>query len=191
MSEQTVAVYLGYLWDAFALTWLVSALAVKRTTRAEPHWVALGRSLVLGALLYCLYAVPPPWHWLHLRIVPDAPWAHWAGLMIAVFAMLFSAWARLALGTNWSSRATIKEGHELIVRGPYRLVRNPIYTGIFFALVGSAVALGQVRHFLGLPLVLLVWWWKIANEQRILREQFGDEYVRYCREVKAFIPYVI
>lgn len=191
MSEQVVATYLGYLWDAFAVVWLVSALAVKRTTRAEPHWVAIGRSVLLGLALYGLYAAPPQWHWLRLRLVPDSPSAHAAGLAIAALAMAFAAWARFALGTNWSSRATIKEGHELIVRGPYRIVRNPIYTGIFFAMVGTAVALGQVRHFLGLPLVLLVWWWKIANEQKILREQFGDQYLRYCREVKAFIPYVI
>ena len=191
MADPRVGIYISYLWDAFAVAWLLSAVAVKRTTRAEPHWIALSRSLLLGCILYWLIAIPPHWHWLHLRVVPETPVFEWFGFGLALASMLFAAWARIALGTNWSSRATIKEGHELIVRGPYRIVRNPIYTGIFFALVGTAIALGQVRHFLGLPLVLTVWAWKIANEQRLLRAQFGDQYTRYCHEVKTFIPYVI
>lgn len=191
MTHPQIADYLGYLWDAFALSWLLSALAVKRTTRAEAHWIAISRSILLGGFLYWLYVVPPHWHWLHARVVPDSATAEWMGLGVAVLGMLFAGWARFALGTNWSSRATIKQGHELIIRGPYRIVRNPIYTGIFFALLGTAIALGQLRHFLGLPPVLAVWIWKIANEQRLLRAEFGDSYARYCREVKAFLPYLI
>ena len=191
MLHASVPDLLGFMWDAFALVWLVSAFAVKRTTRAELHAVAILRSSLLAAALYVLFMAPPRWHWLHARALAHTPEIQWTGLAIGLGGMLFAVWARFALGTNWSSRATIKEGHELIVRGPYRLVRNPIYTGIFFAMVGTAVALGQVRHFLALPAVLLVWIWKIANEQKILRQQFGEEYVRYCREVKAFIPYVI
>lgn len=191
MHSSHVVIYLGYLWDAFALVWLVSALSVKRTARAEPHWVALSRSIVLGGLLYWLFLVPPHVHWLHARVVPQTPFFAWMGFGIAIAAMLFAGWARIAIGRNWSSRATIKEGHELIVRGPYRMVRNPIYTGIFFALLGTAISLGQVRHFLVLPVVLLLFAWRINNEQRILREQFGEDYVRYCHEVKAFVPYLI
>lgn len=183
--------YLGYLWDAFALAWLASALAVKRTTRAEPHWIALGRSLLLCLLLYWLIKAPPHWHWLHVRVVPDTEAMRWLGLLLAVAGMSFAGWARVILGRNWSSRATIKQQHELVVRGPYRLVRNPIYTGILVAFLGTAVVLGEVRDFLGMPLLLLVWTWKIANEERLLRQQFGEEYVRYCREVKSLIPYVL
>jgi protein-S-isoprenylcysteine O-methyltransferase len=138
-----------------------------------------------------LFDVPPQWAWLHRRIVPNTNVVLFTGVALTVLGVAFAIWARLALGTNWSSRATIKQGHELIIRGPYRIVRNPIYTGIFFALLGTALALGQVRHFLGLPILLLGWVWKITTEQRLLRAQFGESYERYCKEVKAFIPYVI
>lgn len=191
MSHAALADLLEYAWYALALVWLVTWFATKRTTRAEPNWVSFARSVMLGVIFVLLFDVPPQWAWLHRRIVPNTDALLLTGVVLTVLGVAFAIWARLALGTNWSSRATIKQGHELIIRGPYRMVRNPIYTGIFFALLGTALALGQVRHFLGLPILLLGWVWKITTEQRLLRAQFGESYERYCREVKAFIPYVI
>ena len=191
MTHNETIALLKYLWDALAIVWLVTALMAKRNHLAEPHWRAIGRSIVLGGILYVLFEVPPHWHLLHRRIVPQGGGADVVGLAVMLLGTAFAIWARFALGTNWSSRATIKQDHELVIRGPYRIVRNPIYTGLFFALMGTAVVLGQVRHFIALPILLIVWALKIHNEQRLLREQFGDAYLQYCRDVRAFIPYVI
>jgi protein-S-isoprenylcysteine O-methyltransferase Ste14 len=57
--------------------------------------------------------------------------------------MLFSVWARVHIGRNWSGVVTIKEGHELVDTGPYALVRHPIYTGLLVAFIGSAFARGN------------------------------------------------
>jgi protein-S-isoprenylcysteine O-methyltransferase Ste14 len=58
------------------------------------------------------------------------------------------------LGRNWSGTVTIKQDHELIASGPYALVRHPIYTGLLLALVGSAMARGELR---GAIAVLVAW----------------------------------
>ncbi len=142
-------------------------------------------------MLYFLYFNPPRVAWLHWQLVPRTEAWQVTGVVLTLVGIAFAIWARFALGSNWSAKVTIKRDHQLIVRGPYRIVRNPIYTGIFTAVIGTAVALGQVRQFLPLPLMFSLWIWKTMGEQRLLREQFGEEYVRYCRNVKAFIPYVL
>jgi len=83
---------------------------------------------------------------------------------------------------------TVKLDHELIRSGPYRSVRHPIYTGLLLALLGSAIALREVRGFLGLALVALAFLRKIAIEERFLIEQFGAAYDRYRAEVPALLP---
>jgi protein-S-isoprenylcysteine O-methyltransferase Ste14 len=45
--------------------------------------------------------------------------------------------------------ATLKEDHELIRRGPYAFVRHPIYTGFFFAMIGTALTVGLCASYIG------------------------------------------
>lgn len=93
------------------------------------------------------------------------------------------------LGKQWSLQARVLEHHELIRRGPYRIVRHPIYTGMFGMLIASALAHG---HWLGLVIASLIYYlgtvMRIRSEEKLLREQFGSEYEEYAREVPAFIP---
>ena len=67
-------------------------------------------------------------------------------LGVAAAGVAFAIWARHELGANWSGTVTIKEGHRLVRRGPYAVVRNPIYTGFVAATLGSAALVGgEVR----------------------------------------------
>jgi protein-S-isoprenylcysteine O-methyltransferase Ste14 len=103
--------------------------------------------------------------------------------------MLFSVWARVHLGGNWSGIVTIKHGHELIADGPYAIVRHPIYTGLLVAFMGSAMARGDWR---GVLVVLIVWWalWrKLRLEERWMVERFGQQYETYRRRVPALVPF--
>ena len=85
----------------------------------------------------------------------------------------------------------IKRDHELIRQGPYRLVRHPIYSGILCGAVGTSIAFGALRNLLALPLLLLGFWVKASAEERLLRSQFGERYLEYCREVRsAIIPFL-
>ena len=47
------------------------------------------------------------------------------------------------LGGNWSNSVTVKENHTLILRGPYRIARHPIYSGILLGMLGSALQRGD------------------------------------------------
>ena len=82
----------------------------------------------------------------------------------------------------------MKEGHELIEKGPYRFVRHPIYTGIVAACIGTALAIGEWRCILGLIVVLLGLALKVAQEERLMMATFPHAYPQYRRRVKALIP---
>ncbi|MEO8445678.1 MAG: isoprenylcysteine carboxylmethyltransferase family protein, partial [Gammaproteobacteria bacterium] len=77
---------------------------------------------------------------------------------------------------------------ELIVSGPYRLVRHPIYTGLLLAFAGSAVALGEWRGILGVFVALPAFWWKLSLEEAWLQEQFGVAWTSYRERVPALLP---
>ena len=86
---------------------------------------------------------------------------------------------------------TFKHGHELIRRGPYRLVRHPIYTGLLVMALGTALDVGQLRCWLALPLMAAAFLIKLRQEEKLLLQHFPQEYPIYKRQVKALVPFVI
>src|SRR5450755_3974668 len=109
----------------------------------------------------------------------------WIGAAVTIAGLLFAVWAREHLGRNWSRSVTIKQGHELITTGPYAVVRHPIYTGILAGLLGTAIALSQVRGFIAFLLMFLMLWLKLRMEEQWMRSQFGETYATYARETAA------
>jgi protein-S-isoprenylcysteine O-methyltransferase Ste14 len=78
---------------------------------------------------------------------------------------------------------------KLVVVGPYRHVRNPMISGIFFILLGEVLMFGSVP--------LLVWFLVFVlgnatyiplSEERGLARRFGEEYIRYKRHMPRWIP---
>ena len=110
-------------------------------------------------------------------------------VLLVLVSLIFVTAAVRTLGKQWSLQARVLEHHELIRRGPYRIVRHPIYTGMFGMLIVSSMAHG---HWLGLIIASFVYYlgtvMRIKSEEKLLREQFGSEYDDYTREVPAFIP---
>ncbi len=102
----------------------------------------------------------------------------------------FSVWARLMLGDNWSNRVTVKENHTLARRGPYRIVRHPIYSGILLGMLGSALQRGGIRCFVGVLICGFSFWLKTRVEERFMVQSFGEEYLQYRHKVKALAPFI-
>ena len=86
---------------------------------------------------------------------------------------------------------TVKQNHELILRGPYGVVRHPMYSGFLFALAGTAIAVGEIRAFIGLGLAFITFFIKSAVEERFMREEFSDENARYSQRVRRLIPFIL
>lgn len=69
-------------------------------------------------------------------------------------------------------------------------MRHPIYTGLLVALLGTAIAMGELRCFLGVLLAAIAWKIKSVSEETLMVQQFGEQYTRYREQVKSLVPYL-
>lgn len=179
------------MWMGWALYWWALSRHVKVTVRRES---LVSRLLHIGPLavaVLLLWVPRVPFASLGERVLPWTEALFWVGAALTAAGLLFTVWARVHLGTNWSGTVTLKRGHELITSGPYAFVRHPIYTGLLLAFLGSALARDEWRGVLALALVALALWRKLRNEERWMREQFGDAYSAYSKRVAALVPRVL
>jgi protein-S-isoprenylcysteine O-methyltransferase Ste14 len=70
-------------------------------------------------------------------------------------------------------------------------VRHPIYTGLLFGFIGTAIAQGRRTGLLAVVLFYLTALRKYRLEERWMRERFGIAYDAYRSRVKAIIPFVL
>jgi len=179
------------MWFSWVVYWWVASRDVKSTVRRESLSSRLLHIVPLAIAVLLLSARRAPIAVLGERFMPLAEWPFWLGLLLTAGGLLFTIWARLHLGKNWSGTVTIKKGHELITTGPYALVRHPIYTGLLLAFLGSALALGEWRGVLAFALAAAALWLKLRIEERWMRQQFGDAYQVYSQRVATLIPFVL
>lgn len=78
---------------------------------------------------------------------------------------------------------------RLVVRGPYRLVRNPMYLGAGLALVGAALVYRSVALVAyAAALLVATHLFVVLYEEPTLRRTFGEDYEAYCRRVRRWLP---
>ena len=115
--------------------------------------------------------------------------------VLTMFVAIGSVWFVLnairTLGKQWSLAARVLEGHKLVTEGPYRIVRNPIYTGMFGMLLATGLA---ISHWIGLLMGIIVFAVgtviRVHSEEKLLRETFGAEFEAYAQRVPAVIPFL-
>jgi protein-S-isoprenylcysteine O-methyltransferase len=172
-----------------ALVWLASSFRTKRAVKAESLASGIVHRLPVIAgyvLLFGGFSLGP----LDVRIVPATVVWILLGVILTLAGILCAILARFTLGRNWSAIVTLKQDHELIQSGLYKVVRHPIYSSFLLAMLGTAVAFGRLRDFLALLLATLGWKIKSLGEERFMRNQFGDQYAEYMGRVKGLIPFV-
>ena len=180
------------LWAVWVLYWIVSARNVKTTRQSESLSSRSAHLFPILAAAALILAPPfPAGKFLFNRFAPSSIVVCWSGCMLVFAGLGVSCWARLHLGRNWSSRVTVKEGHELIRSGPYALIRHPIYTGMLCAIAGTALVENQWRALLALLLMGFSFWRKLRVEERLMALTFPGAYRDYCARTAALIPFVL
>jgi len=183
--------FLAACFVVFLLVWIIAAFSTKRTVRRSGRW--RGGFLLITAVSILVarltrgtgaaWVVHPLWpHMLAIALVGDA---------LAFAGLVLMLWARFTLGRNWSASVVLKHEHELIVRGPYRLVRHPIYSGGILMMLGWVVWSGLVVSVIAWLFTIILFWFKAGEEERLLTEHFGNSYRDYKSRVKGLIPYVL
>ncbi|HSU06078.1 MAG TPA: isoprenylcysteine carboxylmethyltransferase family protein [Acetobacteraceae bacterium] len=177
------------MWTAWLLYWGAAALRTRATIRQESVSSRLlhNTPLLIGVWLLTFQGLPGTW--LNARFLPRGDEWFWLGAVMIAAGLLWSVFARLHLGANWSAVVTLKQGHELIRTGPYRWTRHPIYTGLLLAIAGSVIAQGEWRSLLALALITAAFLCKISVEEHFMSAEFPDAYARYRAEVPALVPF--
>ena len=107
-------------------------------------------------------------------------------LVVASFALL--AWSARTMVRGGSSLPVHRPTEHLVIRGPYRWSRNPIYTAMVLAFLGLGLARAS-WWFIGLAVAaaLLLRWGVILREEAYLVGKFGDEYREYANRVRRWL----
>ena len=138
------------------------------------------------------YFIWVPYAVIALRPGPeiDVPGAlRWAGLALIVAGVLFMIWSAATLGRHFDVEIQVHGAHEVVRRGPYAVVRHPIYTGMAVHFLGACLATGNLVLLAGTLLVSFPALYQRATaEERLLRDRLGDAYERYVREVPMLVP---
>ncbi|HLQ39191.1 MAG TPA: isoprenylcysteine carboxylmethyltransferase family protein [Planctomycetota bacterium] len=143
--------------------------------------------------------IPPQWFLaamaalllLH-QVVPGGRWIPWPYNYAGLGLVVLGGWLSLAGNLNFRRAGTpvrpFTRATALVVQGPYRFTRNPMYLGMVVVLAGGAFACGTATPWLvPLPFALLLDRRFIVREERFMAGLFGDGYRDYCRRVRRWL----
>lgn len=156
---------------------------------ATLHRIGGWRWYVPTALLPVEWLLPPALIALRVGQI-EAGWlpVRVAGLAAGLAGAVLLVWAAVRLGRFLMHEAAVRQDHALVVSGPYRFVRHPVYTGYLALLFGSGVASLNFCLLLLWPVSLLGILIQAASEEQLLAARFGREYECYAGRVGRLVP---
>jgi protein-S-isoprenylcysteine O-methyltransferase Ste14 len=161
----------------------------------SPLWM-LRHLLAIGALPFTMAVLIPVWLARRNGIVPALGAtaaeiaAQLAGLALLVLGfILFVASLRRFAAEGSGTLAPWDPPRALVVRGPYRYVRNPMISGVVFVLFGEGLILLSRPHLAwGLTFLAINALYIPLLEEPLLEQRFGEAYREYCRHVPRLFP---
>jgi protein-S-isoprenylcysteine O-methyltransferase Ste14 len=113
------------------------------------------------------------------------PWP--IGALTILLGAAIIAWA-LYVFESWRCLAKLDTHHKLCTIGPYAHLRHPIYLACDLLAIGSFLWLPTITTGVGMIAMIITGDVRARREEKVLRETFGDEYRRYERAVKRYVP---
>jgi protein-S-isoprenylcysteine O-methyltransferase Ste14 len=150
------------------------------------------REIVLLVIAWIAFFVPLIWIATPLLAFADYP-LYPIPLVIGTLCLVVGLWlfyrSHADLGTNWSITLEVREKHKLITNGVYGWVRHPMYLALFIYAVGQALV---VPNWLAAPsygvAMVLLFALRVGPEERMLLEEFGNDYEAYRATTRRLIP---
>jgi len=119
---------------------------------------------------------------------PAPTWLRGMGVGLGVTSVGLFVWTHVVLGRFWSPYVQLRPSHRLITAGPYTRIRHPMYS----AIVGWMTSLGLVAaNWFPLAcaaLCALQFLLRIQGEEKMMLQQFGDEYREYMKRTGRLLP---
>jgi protein-S-isoprenylcysteine O-methyltransferase Ste14 len=159
---------------------------ILRSARGPRETVLLLISLTgLGVLPFAYVATAIP----RFAAYTFHPIQAWLGLLVAIAALVMFHLTHRALGRNWSISLDVREDHQLVTDGIYRRVRHPMYSAFWLWAIAQALLLPNwVAGLSGLIGFGILFFGRIAREERMMLEAFGDSYRTYMARTGRIFP---
>ena len=178
----------GLCWIVFVVYWLISALQAKRHVSRGPgaFWRIIGLFLVIIVLNVSFFRT------LNAQLSGSFsfPLMEPLGVLFVVFGIGLAVWARVHLGRNWGMPMSVQENAELAMTGPYAYIRNPIYSGVLLAMLGSMLVIG-LSWFIPFIFFAIFFIYSAKAEEKLMLAQFPNTYPAYKKRTKMLIPFVL
>jgi protein-S-isoprenylcysteine O-methyltransferase Ste14 len=174
-------------WAAIDLYWGWTARHLPCASQPPSiNW----RTRAIGFLPYVLYCLPlgavPV---LGQRLFPKFEWLEAAGAVMCVVGAATAIWSRNELADLWNSSVSPSTQRTLVQKGPYAIVRHPIYAGMILTMLAMMLVLGEVRALIlafGIEALLR----KLRSEDALLAAAFPGEFPAYQVRVKRLVPWI-
>lgn len=161
----------------------------ERLDRTKEGWplligIRLTGLLIVGSTVSWLWNPA----WLGWSSVPVPEWARWVGLGGFGCSVAWLLWMFHTLGPNLTDTVVTRRNATFVDFGPYRYVRNPMYTGVLVLGLSLGLALGTWLTPLGAGVIFTLLAIRTRIEEKYLIERFGEQYRVYMVRVGRFVP---
>jgi protein-S-isoprenylcysteine O-methyltransferase Ste14 len=152
--------------------------------------------IFVQGIAFALSWVGPWWMFMRSSHKPRLPlWVAVVAVVLGIAGAMLVVKSVRTLGREWSLTARVLEGHRLVTSGPYAIVRNPIYTGMWGLQLATAIAFSSWIWWGLLPIAAAIYYLgtliRVRREEKLLREEFGAEFDEYARRVPAIISWLL
>jgi protein-S-isoprenylcysteine O-methyltransferase Ste14 len=115
----------------------------------------------------------------------------WFGVLFAVAALFLFQMTHRALGRNWSVTLQLRRDHKLITSGIYRSIRHPMYTAFWMWAIAQGFLLPNwFAGCAGLVGFGFLFFGRVAREEQMMLQIFGDDYREYMSRTYRIIPLI-
>ena len=178
------------LWLLFVAYWAVAAVSAKRSTSRRLWRREIGLRLVVILLIAAVLQSRSLRQFLAETQRSSASHSDilgWTGVALCLFGFGLAINARRHLGRNWGLPMSRKEQSELVTSGPYALIRDPIYTGLILAMLGSAIGVNLFWAVLLVP-VGAYFIYSARREEIVMLQLFPEQYAAYMARTGMLAP---
>jgi protein-S-isoprenylcysteine O-methyltransferase Ste14 len=142
-----------------------------------------------GLILLIAIMVASTWDYKDSLYVVRSPINLVAAILFGVL-LVFRIWSHVVLDRSYSATLEIRDDHRLVKTGPYKYIRHPIYTGTILSAMCIPVFTSSLVGFLLSLLSIPLFIYRINKEEKMLIEEYGDEYREYQETTWRLFPYL-
>jgi protein-S-isoprenylcysteine O-methyltransferase Ste14 len=156
-------------------------------SRRGPLEIALLTVALLAFVIPLIWVVATPV--FAFADYPLRPVPLFAGILLLVVGLWVFARAHADLGTNWSITLEVRENHQLVTQGIYGHVRHPMYLALLLYSLGQALV---VPNWIAGPsyvvAMAVLFALRLGPEERLMLEEFGEDYKAYMGRTRRLVP---